>query len=307
MWIGFNIFVVVALYFDLFVLNKKSHIIGYKEALFWTIVWTILALVFNGLIYLFMGADKGTEFLTSYLIERALSFDNMFVFILIFSFFNIPQIQQPRVLKWGIIGALIMRLVIILVGIKLLDAFHWMIYVFGALLLFTGLKMLKSSDDETTDLNNNLAVRALKRIMPVKDSYHGEKFFIRENGKLFATPLLVVLFMIESSDLIFAIDSVPAILAITQDTFIVYSSNVFAIFGLRAMYFLLADLMNLFKYLKYGLSCILVFIGVKMLITDIYHIPVVASLLIIMLILAVSILFSVYKAKQEQKQEESGK
>ncbi|MEW6622810.1 MAG: TerC family protein [Bacillota bacterium] len=297
LWIGFNLFVIGALYFDLVVLNKKSHIIGYKEALFWTITWTVLAFAFNGLIYLMLGAQKGLEFLTGYLIERALSFDNMFVFILIFSYFNVPQLYQPRVLKWGIIGALIMRLIIICVGAELLNSFHWMTYVFGALLLFTGIKMLKHTDTQL-EPEKNLLVCGLKKCMPVSKAYCDEKFFTRLNGKICATPLFIVLLLIESADLVFAVDSIPAILAITRDPFIVYSSNVFAIFGLRAMYFLLADLMNMFAYLKYGLSFILVFVGLKMLVSEFYKVPVGFSLGLIVAVLAVSMVVSVYYKKR---------
>jgi len=299
LWISFGIFVVVALYLDLFVLNKKSHIIGYKEGLFWTIAWTILAFAFNGLIYVFMGTERGTEFLTGYLIERALSFDNMFVFILIFSYFKVPQIYQPRVLKWGIIGALIMRLIIIFIGAELLNTFHWMIYIFGALLLFTGIKMLKNNEDAPpVELDNNLLVCGLKKCMHVTKTFCSDQFLTKENGKLCATPLLLVLVLIESADLVFAVDSIPAVLAVTRDPFIVFSSNVFAIFGLRAMYFLLADLMNLFAYLKYGLSFILVFVGIKMLVSEFYHIPVLYSLGLIVGVLAISMMFSVYFKKE---------
>lgn len=299
LWIGFGVFVISAIYFDLFVLNKKSHIIGYKEALFWTIAWTILAFAFNGLIYIFMGPERGIEFFTGYLIERALSFDNMFVFILIFSYFNVPQIYQPRVLKWGIIGALVMRLIIILVGAELLNTFHWMIYIFGALLLFTGIKMLKNTEDAPPiDLENNLLVCGLKKCMHVTKSFCNDKFLTRENGKLCATPLFLVLLLIESADLVFAVDSIPAVLAVTRDPFIVFSANVFAIFGLRAMYFLLADLMNLFAYLKYALSFILVFVGIKMLISEFYHIPVYYSLGFIISVLTISMVISVYFKKE---------
>ncbi len=299
LWIGFIAFVIVALYLDLFVFHKKSHIIDYKEGLFWTIAWTVVALLFNVFIYLYMGTERGTECLTGYLRERALSFDNLFVFILIFSYFKIPQLLQPRVLKWGIIGALVMRFIIILIGAELLNTFHWMIYVFGALLLFTGIKMLIEKEDEApADLENNLLVRGLKKCMHVTKELRGEKFFIRENGKLCATPLFLALLIIEGADLVFAVDSVPAVLAVTRDPFIVFSSNVFAIFGLRAMYFLLADLMNLFAYLKYGLSFILIFVGFKMVISNFYNIPVLFSLGLITAVLVISIVLSIYRKKE---------
>jgi tellurite resistance protein TerC len=301
LWISFLIFVVVAVYLDLFVFNKKSHIITYKEGLFWTIVWTILAFVFNGVIYIYMGPQRGIEFLTGYLIERALSFDNMFVFIMIFAYFNIPQLYQPRVLKWGIIGALIMRFVVILIGAELLNTFHWMIYIFGILLLYTGLKMLKNDEDASpVNLEENFLICNLKKCIHITKTLHDEKFLVRLNGKLCATPLLLVLIVIESSDLVFAIDSVPAVLAVTRDPFIVFSSNVFAIFGLRAMYFLLADLMNLFAYLKYGLSFILVFVGIKMLISEFYHIPIFFSLGFIIVVLTLSIVLSIYLKKEKE-------
>jgi tellurite resistance protein TerC len=295
-WIGFNLFVVLMLALDLGVFHRKAHEVSMKEALIWSGVWISLALVFNLIIYFWRGPEVGLQFLTGYLIEKSLSVDNIFVFVLLFSYFSVPAKYQHKVLFWGILGALIMRAIFIAAGTTLIDRFHWIIYIFGAFLVFTGIKMAMNQGTKV-DPEKNVMVRLFKKIFPVTNEYHGSKFWIREMGKWTATPLFVVLLLVEFTDLIFAVDSIPAILAITKDPFIVYTSNVFAILGLRSLYFALAGLMHLFKYLHYGLAAILVFVGAKMLLTDIYKIPIGISLGAIVLILFLSILPSLVRRK----------
>lgn len=291
LWIIFGIFVLGILILDLGVINRKSHVISLKEAAIWSSVWFILALIFNFGVYLLMGPVKATEFLTGYLLEESLSVDNIFVFILVFSYFNMAPINQPRILKWGIIGAIVMRGIMIFAGYQFLKAFHWMIYVFGGLLIITAIK-LAVEKERKFEPERNILVKLCKKIFPVAESYQGEKFFVRINGILHATTYFIVLLVVESTDLIFAIDSVPAIFAITKDPFIVYTSNIFAIMGLRSLYFLLSRVMNIFVYLKLGLSVILVFIGIKMIISDIYPIPITIALAVVAGILTVSIIAS---------------
>jgi len=291
LWGLFNAFVVGMLVLDLKVFRREARAVSIKEALLWSIVWITLAMIFCFGIYLAWGEEKAFEFLAGYLIEKSLSVDNLFVFLVIFSFFAVPAQYQHRVLFWGILGALIMRAIFIAVGAALLATFHWMIYVFGAFLIFTGAKLMVTGDEEI-DPEKNLALRLLRRVLPVTDEYQGQRFFIRRDGRLWATPLLLVLVVIETTDLIFAVDSIPAIFAITQDTFIVYTSNVFAILGLRALYFLLAGVMGMFRFLKVGLSFVLCFVGTKMLLIDFYKIPIGISLAVVASILAVSILAS---------------
>lgn len=291
-WIGFNLFVVLMLALDLGVFHRTSHEVKMKEALSWSGVWIGLALIFNLVIYFWKGSEAGLQFLTGYLIEKSLSVDNIFVFVLLFSYFSVPAKYQHKVLFWGILGALVMRAIFIFAGTALIDRFHWIIYIFGAFLIFTGFRMAMNHGTKI-DPGKNLMVKAFKKLFPVTNDYHGNRFWIREAGKWTATPLFIVLILIEFTDLIFAVDSIPAILAITNDPFIVYTSNVFAILGLRALYFALAGLMHLFTYLHYGLAAILVFVGGKMLLTDIYKIPIGISLGIILLILVVSIVPSV--------------
>ncbi len=287
-WIGFNVFVLLMLALDLGIFNRKAHEVSVKEAIIWTAVWITLAMCFNVLIYYWQGHAKALEFFTGYVIEKSLSVDNIFVFVLIFSYFKTPPIHQHKILFWGIIGALIMRAAFIFAGVALIEKFHWTIYIFGAILIYTGYKML-TQKDKTIEPEKNPVIKLLKRIMPVTNELHGGKFFIKEDGKRFATPLFLVLIVVETTDLIFAVDSIPAILAITQDEFIVYTSNVFAILGLRSLYFALAGMMDKFRFLSKGLSLILIFVGVKMLIVDFYKLPILIALLVIVVVLIISI------------------
>lgn len=296
-WIGFNLFVVLMLALDLGVFHRKAHEVTMKEALTWSGVWISLALVFNLIIYFWRGPEIGLQFLTGYLIEKSLSVDNIFVFVLLFSYFSVPAKFQHKVLFWGILGALIMRAIFIAAGATLIEQFHWIIYIFGAFLVFTGIRMAMNHGTKV-DPEKNMMVKLFKRIFPVTNEYHGSKFWIMQAGKWTATPLFVVLLLVEFTDLIFAVDSIPAILAISKDPFIVYTSNVFAILGLRSLYFALAGLMHLFKYLHYGLAAILVFVGAKMLLTDVYKIPIGISLGAIVLILFLSILPSLVGRKR---------
>lgn len=313
LWIGFNIFVLAMLALDLGVFHRKSHAVSIKEASIWSVVWIALALLFNLGIYLFWdklvpnseysNSQAALSFFTGYLIEKSLSVDNIFVFVLLFTFFAVPAAYQHRVLFWGIIGALLMRGALIAVGAALLKEFHWIIYVFGAFLIFTGIRMALHRNEEMHPERNPL-VKLLRRIMPVTENYEGDHFFIRRAGKLMATPLFLVLILIESTDLIFAVDSIPAIFAVTKNPFIVYTSNVFAILGLRSLYFLLAGVVDKFYYLKLGLSVVLVFVGIKMSIVDLYKIPVGLSLGVIALILTTSIVASLIRANRISKLEE---
>ena len=289
MWIAFWVVVGAALFIDLAVLNKHHGHVSIKEAAVMVCAWVSLALLFGGAIWLFEGPQHALEFYTGYVLEYSLSIDNMFVFIMIFSYFAVPHALQPKVLLWGILGAVAMRFIFIFVGVQLISAFAWMIYVFGALLIFTAAKMLLQKEDEQMDPGKSWVLRAFKKIMPIKTDYHGENFFIKEAGKWFATPLFAALLVIEMSDVIFAVDSIPAVLGITRDTFLVYSSNIFAIIGLRSLYFLLSGMAGKFPYLKYGISVILFFVGVKMLLSHTVKIPVPVSLGVIVCILALSI------------------
>lgn len=310
LWVGFNLFVLAMLALDLGVFHRKSHAVSGKEALTWSLVWIALSLAFNTVIYFFWdrmmpnssyaNGEAALAFLTGYLIEKSLSIDNIFVFILIFSFFGVPAAYQHRVLFWGILGALLMRGILIAVGAALLEQFHWIIYIFGAFLIFTGIRMAWQHD-ENVEPDKNPVVRFFRRFMPVTETFEEDKFFIRRAGKLFATPLFLILLVVESTDLIFAVDSIPAIFAVTRDPFIVYTSNVFAILGLRALYFLLANVMDKFQYLKYGLAAVLTFVGIKMVIVDFYKIPVGISLLVVAGILTTSILASLWKARNTPK------
>jgi len=310
LWIGFNVFVLFMLALDLGVFHRHSHVVSTKEAAVWSVVWISLAMLFNAGIYFFWdlmapqstytNSEASLAFFTGYLIEKSLSVDNIFVFVLIFTYFAVPAAYQHRVLFWGIIGALLMRGTLIAVGATLLKEFHWIIYVFGAFLIFTGIKMALHRNEEVHPENNPL-IRLLRKIMPVAENYEGEKFFIRRVGRLMATPLFLVLLMVESTDLIFAVDSIPAIFAVTNDPFIVYTSNVFAILGLRSLYFLLANVMDKFQYLKIGLAFVLTFVGTKMVLVDLYKIPVGISLGVIASILAISVLASLWKARVDTK------
>ena len=299
-WIIFNLFVLIMLALDLGVFHRNLHVVNVKEALVWTGIWIFLAMGFNVLIYFNFGETKALEFFTGYLIEKALSVDNIFVFILIFTYFQVPPQYQHKVLFWGIIGALIMRVIFIFAGVALLEKFHWTIYIFGGFLIYTGVKMLTQKDKEI-EPDKNPVIKWFKRLVPTTNEMQGDRFFVRLNNKTFATPLFVVLIMIEISDLIFAVDSIPAILAVTQDHFIVYTSNVFAILGLRSLYFALANIIERFKYLAVGLALILVFVGIKMVAVDFYKIPIYFSLFIIIFILLGSVLFSLYKTKNNRQ------
>lgn len=291
-WIGFHVLIFIMLALDLGVFHRKSHAVEIKESLIWSGIWITLALLFNLGIYFLMGQARALEFLTGYLIEKSLSVDNIFVFVLIFSYFKIDQKYQHKILFWGIIGALIMRIALILLGVELMHRFHWIIYVFGAILIITGIKMAFQKDKQIHP-EKNPVLRALKRFMPITPIYSGDKFFVKLDGKLMATTLFAVLIIIETTDLVFALDSIPAILAITNNTFIVYTSNVMAILGLRALYFALAGIVQKFRYLHYGLSAILIFVGIKMTLSGIYKFPTELSLAIIAAILAISIVSSI--------------
>lgn len=299
MWAGFIALVLLMLFLDLGVFHRKAHEVKLKEALTWSAVWIILSLIFNYVIYHYMGKEKALEFLAGYLIEKSLSVDNLFVFIMLFSFFNVDVKYQHKVLFWGIIGALIMRAIFIFAGVALLDKFHWLIYIFGAFLIYSGIAMLKPHKADV-DPDKNPLVRLFTRFFPVTQDMHGGKFFVRINAKTFATPLFVVLLIVEFTDLIFAVDSIPAILAVSKDTFIIFTSNVFAILGLRALYFALAGITKYFSYLKYGLAAILSFVGIKMLLSGTeYKIPIMTSLFVIFGLLTISILASVFFPPKE--------
>jgi tellurite resistance protein TerC len=301
-WAAFVAFVLAMLAIDLGVFNRKAHAVSAKEAGIWTAVWISLALVFNVILYFWRGSEPALQFLTGYLIEKALSVDNLFVFALLFTLFAVPAQYQHRVLFWGVLGALVMRAVFIAAGAALIENFHWIIYVFGAFLVYTGIKLARHKET-TIEPDKNPLVRLFRRIFPITSTYEGEHFFVRRAGKLMATPLLLVLVMVESTDLVFAVDSIPAIFAVTRDPFIVYTSNVFAILGLRSLYFLLANALDKFYYLKPALAVILSFVGVKMLITDIYHIPIALSLGIIVMLLTVGIIASIIRARREERQQ----
>lgn len=307
LWFVFVAIVLVALFVDFVVLRKQgAHDVGVKEALNWSIVWVLLSLAFNGLLWwavrdshgIELANAKGLEFLTGYLIEKSLAVDNIFVFLMIFSYFSVPQAYQKRVLMYGVLGALVLRSIMILAGGWMLQQFHWLLYVFGGFLLLTGVKMWFSAGAEQS-LDDNPALKLLRRVLTVSKIYDGEKFFTIENGRRVATPLLMVVILIEFSDVIFAVDSIPAIYAVTTDAFIVLTSNIFAILGLRAMYFLLAAVANRFSLLSYGLACILVFIGIKMLLIDLYKIPATVSLGVVLAILTTTMALSWIKTQKD--------
>ena len=282
---------------DLGVFHRKSHTVSVKEALTWTAVWIVLAMLFNLFVYHYFDKEKALEFFTAYVVEKSLSIDNIFVIIMIFSYFRVPDAYQHKVLFWGIFGALVMRIIFIFAGIELIHKFHWLIYVFGGFLVFTGARML-FGDDKPLEPEKNPMVKFVRRMFPVTESFEGDKFFVRRDHRIWATPLFIVVMLIEGTDLIFAVDSIPAIISISDDTFIVYTSNVFAILGLRSLYFALAGIEKYFTYLKYGLATILVFVGVKMVIVDFYKIPIELSLIIIAFLLAISMIASVILKKK---------
>jgi tellurite resistance protein TerC len=300
-WVGFNLFVLAMLALDLGVFHRKAHVVSLKEAAAWSAVWIALALVFNSGVYFWGGSEPALNFFTGYLIEKSLSVDNTFVFVLIFSAFSVPAAFQHRVLFWGILGALLLRGTLILVGSVLLKEFHWIIYVFGGFLILTGIRMAFQRHAEQHPEDNPL-VRLVRRLLPMTNGYEGDRFFVRRAGRWLATPLLLVLLSVEFTDLIFAVDSIPAIFAVTQDPFIVYTSNVFAILGLRSLYFVLAGVVDKFYYLKLGLSAILVFVGMKMVLADVYKIPVAISLLVIAAMLAIAVAASLLRARHLNNQ-----
>ncbi len=301
MWGAFGLLMVVMLAVDLG-MNRTAHSVSFRQALTWSLLWVSLALAFNIGIYAFMGQEKALEFFAGYVIEKSLAVDNLFVFIMIFGYFKVRDEHQARILKWGIIGALILRALFIFVGIELLTAFHWMFYLFGALLLFTAWKMAFCGEEEVHP-DKNLLVKLARRLFPVTKRVRGDWFFKRRKGLLVASPLFLALVMVESSDVLFAIDSIPAIFAVTLDPFIVYTSNVFAIMGLRSLYFLLASVMGMFVYLKLGISFILAFVGGKMIATATgLHIPIQISLLVIFASLALAIAASLFIDRKQVKQ-----
>jgi tellurite resistance protein TerC len=293
LWILFGLLVLVLLILDLFVFHRKSKEISINEALLWSAIWIIVALVFNLIIYLWRGYDAAMAFAAGYIVERSLSVDNLFVFLMIFTYFKVPTLHHYRVLFWGIIAAVVFRGLFVVSGIALIERFDWILYVFGALLIFTGIKMALKKDDEEIDLDKNPVLKFSKKVLPTTEDYDGGNFFVKRGGQLLVTPLFVVLLVVETSDIMFAIDSVPAVLGISIDPLIVYSSNIFAILGLRALYFALAGCMLLFHYLTHGVSFILVFIGAKMMLSGVYEIPVGIALGVIAIVLASSIALSI--------------
>jgi tellurite resistance protein TerC len=302
LWVGFNIFVVAMLALDLLVFHKEAHEVRAREAAAWSTVWVALAILFGAGVYTWMGREAGLEYFAGYAIEKALSVDNIFVFVLIFGLFKVPPQYQHRVLFWGILSALVMRGAMIAAGTYLIQHFHWVTYLFGAFLAFTGVRMAMNADHHI-DPDSHVVTRLVRRLVPVTPDYVGQKFFVRQHvrgvPRLAATPLFVVLALVETTDIIFAVDSIPAVFAVTQNPFIVYSSNVFAILGLRALYFLLADVIDRFHYLKMGLSVVLVFVGVKMLIAEVYKVPIGVSLAVIVTVLAAATLGSVMWPKRD--------
>lgn len=311
LWVGFNVFVLAMLALDLGVFHRHTHAVSVREATIWSVVWVALSMCFNVLLYFFWdtisaaseysNSEAALAFFTGYLIEKSLSVDNIFVFVLIFTYFAVPALYQHRVLFWGIIGALVMRGILIAVGAALLHEFHWIIYIFGGFLIFTGIRMAFHRDEEIHPEDNPL-VKLFRRFMRVSPKYADDKFFVRQGGLLMATPLFLVLLIVESTDLVFALDSIPAIFAVTEDPFIIYTSNVFAILGLRSLYFVLAGVIDKFHYLKLGLSVVLTFVGIKMVIAEFYKIPIGVSLGVIAAILTIAILASLLHTQRLNQQ-----
>jgi len=297
-WIGFTAIIVALLVLDLAVFNRKTRAMRPAEALLWYCVWVSLAIAFNGAVWAYLGSHKALEFFTGYLIETALSVDNIFVFLVIFQYFAVPAELQRRVLFWGILGAIVMRVTFILAGAALLHTFHWTIYIMGAFLIFTGFKLFRH-DSADVKPDKNPVVRAFKRLFPVVPEYHGPRFFIRKSGRNYATLLLIVLVAVEATDVAFAVDSIPAIFAVTNDPFIVYTSNIFAILGLRSLFFLLAGLMGKFHYLQAGLAMVLMFVGMKMCVSGVYKIPIALSLAVVASLLGGSIVASLLRPPRD--------
>ena len=298
LWVGFNAFVLVMLALDLGVFHRKAHVVSFREAIGWTVAWVTLALLFNIGVAHYAGPEKAVEFLTGYVIEYSLSVDNIFVFALLFSYFSVPPMHQHRVLFWGILGALVMRAIMIGAGVVLISKFAWIIYYFGGFLILTGIKMIVKREEQIHPEQNRV-VKLFKRFMPVTRDFRGNHFFVRENGIVMATPLFVVLLLVEMSDVIFAVDSIPAIFAVTKDPFILYTSNVFAILGLRSLYFALSGVLDKFHYLKVGLGVVLSFVGVKMLLAHTeWKIDTHLSLAVIVCVIGASIVASLIWPKK---------
>ena len=294
LWIGFTVFVILMLALDLGVFHRKAHIVSTREALTWSCVWVSLALVFNAGVYFYFGSEKGTEFLTGFLIEKALSIDNIFVILVTFTLFSIPQLYQHKVLFWGILGALIFRAIFIFLGATIIQNFHSVMYVFAAILIYTAIKLMKEREEDP-DPEKNFFYRFFRKIFPTTNGLREDHFFVKENGKWLATPLFLALLTVEISDVIFAVESIPAIFAITQDPFIVYTSNIFAILGMRSLFFLLSGVMGKFHYLKIGLSLVLGFVGLKIIVSGFYKIPVFLSLGVVAFLIGGSIVLSLLK------------
>ncbi len=304
-WIIFNAAIVILLFLDLAVLGRSHRVVPFKQAIGMSAFWIGLAAGFAVFIHQWMGPTKALEFATGYLLEEALSVDNLFVFILLFAYFKVPPEEEKTVLFWGILGALIMRGIFILTGVALVQRFHWILYAFGVFLIYTGFQLMLGGDEEK-DPSQNVVLKLCRRFLPLTENYEGGKFWTRQGGKLLFTPLFMVLVVVETTDILFAVDSIPAILAITRDSFIVYTSNVFAILGLRSLYFALSGMMKLFHYLNYGLSVVLIFIGIKMLLPERYHVPTWAALAVIAAVLAAAVLASVlFPRKDGSNSEES--
>lgn len=297
LWGLFTLLIAALLALDLGVFHRRAHAIQPREALAWSAFWIALALGFNALVWVWFGAQRGMEFFTGYLIEKALSVDNIFVFVVLFSYFRVPQHYQHRILFWGIVGAVVFRAIFILAGAALLEAFHAIVYVFGALLILTGLRLLSTA--ERPDPGRNPVIRLARRLLPITEEYHDGAFIVQETGRRVATPLLLALVAVETTDIIFAVDSIPAIFAVTRDPFIVYTSNIFAVLGLRALYFLLAGVVDRFHFLKVGLSLVLVFVGLKMLASDVLTVPIGMSLATVAALIGGSILVSILRPLPE--------
>jgi tellurite resistance protein TerC len=296
-WIIFGVLIMALLALDIGVFNRRAHEVRLKEALLWSAFWIILALIFNIVVYFLKGQESAVQFFTAYLVEKSLSMDNLFVFLMIFTFFQVPHKYQHKVLFWGILGALVMRFVFILAGIALITKFQWTMYVFGGILIYSGFKMIKEKDKDIHP-EKNPVIKLFREIMPVTKTYAEGNFFIKQESRWHATPLFIVLLIIETSDVVFAVDSIPAVLAISQDSFIVFTSNIMAILGLRALYFALAGVMKLFRYLHYGLAIILIFVGLKMSFAEFYKISIYVSLLVIFLVLSASIIASMLASQK---------
>jgi tellurite resistance protein TerC len=305
LWVAFGVVVTIMLVLDLGVFHRRAHVIGMREALGWTVVWITVSLLFNAWVYVWLGSSSGLEFLTGYVIEKALSVDNLFVIAVIFSYFAVPAALQHRVLFWGIIGAIATRAVFVFAGAALLHAFHSLIYLFGAFLVFTGIRLLVQKDEEVHP-EKNPVVRLLQKVVPAVSDYRGSRFTVIESGKRYATPLLLVLVTIEATDVVFAVDSIPAVFAVTEDPFIVLTSNIFAVLGLRALYFVLAGVLGKFRYLKIGLALVLSFVGLKMMLAKLYPIPIAVSLGVVVLLLAGSILLSLLPRRESPSRDSAG-